>query len=104
MLTPDIAKYAYYEYDPVKDLKLRLDRGIGFEDVIKILRSDRPIKGGKHPNAEKYPNQYVYEVEIEGYMYIIPFVADGKKAFLKTIFPSRKATKMHKGDDHEKRK
>ena len=51
----------------------------------------------EHPNCHRYPGQQIYVVEIEGYVYLVPFVAeaDGKR-FLKTIIPSRKATRDYR--------
>ena len=49
-----------------------------------------------HPNPEKYPNQSVYAVNINEYIYLVPFVREeGGGHFLKTIIPSRKATKQY---------
>ncbi|QCW83920.1 hypothetical protein EQU24_18000 [Methylotuvimicrobium buryatense] len=49
----------------------------------------------KHPNPSKYPNQRMFIINIENYAYLIPFVEDEKQIFLKTIIPSRKATKQY---------
>ena len=47
-----------------------------------------------HPNHRRYPGQLIYVVEIDEYLYLVPFVteADGTR-FLKTVIPSRKATR-----------
>ena len=49
-----------------------------------------------HPNSDKYPNQKIYEIGIDDYVYLVPFVKTSNEIFLKTIIPSRKATKKHK--------
>ncbi len=49
----------------------------------------------EHPNSEKYKNQKIYVVEINDYVYLVPFLRDGNKIFLKTIIPNRKATKKY---------
>jgi hypothetical protein len=41
----------------------------------------------------KYPNQRIFIIDIEDYIYLVPFVEDEKSMFLKTIIPSRKMTK-----------
>lgn len=54
----------------------------------------------EHPNQEKYQKQRIFVVEIEGYAYLVPFIEDEREIFLKTIIPSRKATKKYlKGRD-----
>ena len=49
----------------------------------------------EHPNKEKYASQQFYVVDVEGYIYLVPFVEHGKHIFLKTIFPSRKHTQRY---------
>ncbi|MEI6310551.1 MAG: toxin, partial [bacterium] len=53
----------------------------------------------KHPNPEKYPNQRIFLVKIEDYVYAVPYVEDDEKVFLKTIIPNSKATKKRFGGD-----
>jgi len=55
----------------------------------------------KHPNQTKYKGQHVYAIEIEGYVYMVPYVEDDDVIFLKTIFPSRKYTKMYLRKDEK---
>jgi hypothetical protein len=50
-----------------------------------------------HPNQERYPGQKIHVVAIEGYVYLVPFVESEDEVFLKTIIPSRKATKIYQG-------
>ena len=47
-----------------------------------------------HPNQQKYPGQSIYVVDVDRYIYLVPFVYsnDGDRS-LKTIIPSRKATR-----------
>jgi len=49
----------------------------------------------EHPNPSKYPNQQMLIVKIRGYAYLFPFVEDENGKFLKTIIPSRKATREY---------
>jgi len=46
-----------------------------------------------HPNQEKYPNQSVLAVTLDGYVYLVPYVEETDYYFLKTVIPSRKATR-----------
>ena len=47
----------------------------------------------EHHDRERYPNQLLYEVDVGGYIYVVPVVRDHQTLFLKTIYPSRKATR-----------
>lgn len=85
-----------YDYNNEKNSKLIQERGIGFEEVITILDSKGYLAVIDHPNPAKYPNQQIYIVEIGGYAYLVPFEKHGGRAFLKTIYPSRKITKLYR--------
>jgi hypothetical protein len=57
----------------------------------------------KHHDQEKYPNQLVFVVAIFDYVYLVPFVEEIDHYFLKTIIPSRKATRDYlRGRTNEK--
>ena len=85
----------YFDWDEEKNRRLKEERGIGFEDVLLALQEERLITIFRHPNQKKYPNQEIFVIEVNSYIYIIPFVEDQEKIFLKTIFPSRKLTKKY---------
>jgi uncharacterized DUF497 family protein len=84
-----------YCFDPKKNTLLIENRGISFEEVISALEEFGPIDVIKHPNIKKYPKQEIYVIEIDSYIYLVPFVKEKNYIFLKTIFPSRKATKKY---------
>jgi hypothetical protein len=72
-------------------------RGITFEEIVQKIESGAKYIETDHPNITKYPNQKIIVVEIEGYAYLVPCVINGNEYFLKTIIPSRKATKKYLG-------
>jgi len=84
-----------YEFDPEKNAKLISLRGISFEEIIIILGTDKLLDIVVHPNNVKYPNQKMYVIEYKEYVYLVPFVENGNKIFLKTAFPNRQATKHY---------
>jgi hypothetical protein len=51
-----------------------------------------------HPNKAKYPSQRVLVVASDGYAYLVPFVEEDDHFFLKTVIPSRKATRDYLGE------
>jgi hypothetical protein len=84
-----------FDWSDEKDLLLRRERGIGFQDVVFHIERGDIVAIGKHPNPEKYPDQKIIFVRIEDYVYMVPFVEAEGELFLKTIIPSRKATKKY---------
>jgi len=87
----------YYDWSDKKNELLKKLRGVSFEQVILAIVSGDLIDRLKHPNPDKYPNQKVFLVKIENYIYSVPFVEDDEKIFLKTIIPNSKATKKYLG-------
>ena len=85
----------YFDWNEEKNQKLKIERDISFEDIIVAIDSDRLLDVIEHSNLEKYLNQKVLVVNIRNYVYLVPFVEDNQKYFLKTIFPSRKMTKKY---------
>lgn len=82
----------YFDWDEEKNKKLKHERGIGFEEIAIAIDEDKLLVTLEHPRKL---NQKIYVVNIRGYAYMIPFVEDGEKRFLKTIYPSRKMTKKY---------
>lgn len=85
----------YFEWNEEKNEKLKTDRNISFEIIVSQIELGHLLDIIKQPNKEKYKNQNIYVVEYEKYAYLVPFVEDAEKVFMKTIIPSRKATKKY---------
>ena len=88
----------YYNWDPDKNEKLKAERNISFEEIVFHIEHGDEVDVFEHPNQERYPGQRVSVVLIEGYAYLVPYVESETEIFLKTIIPSRKATKKYVGD------
>ncbi len=80
-----------------KNAKLKRERGIGFEDALFQINSGEVLDIVDHSNKRKYPNQRVFILEINEYVYYVPFVEDENEVFLITIIPSRKLKKEYLG-------
>lgn len=80
-----------------KNQFLKEARGVSFEDIVNASLKNRMVANKPHFNKKRYPNQNIMLMEIDGYIYLVPFVADKKKEelFLKTVYPSRKFTKLY---------
>ena len=87
----------YYDWNDEKNKILKKLRGVSFEQVELAIESGDLVDRVKHPNSEKYPNQKVFLVKIENYIYSVPYVEDDEKISLKTIIPNSKATKKYLG-------
>jgi len=88
-----------YAFDPQKNAWLIRERGISFEEIIALIEGSKLIQVLEHPNAERYPNQLLYEVDVDGYVHVVPVVGKGRILFLKTIYPSRKATRRRRNGE-----
>ena len=87
----------FYNWNPEKNELLKNERNISFEEVIFHIQNGDEIDIYDHPNQERYPNQKISVVIIEEYAYLVPYVESDTEIFLKTIIPSRKATKKYLG-------
>lgn len=84
-----------YEWNPEKNELLKKERNISFEQIIFHLSKGDVWKISEHPDQINYPGQKIFFVVIEGYVYLIPHMLGKEIIFLKTIIPSRKATKLY---------
>jgi len=91
----------YFDWDDAKNAKLRKERGIGFEDIVFHIERGGLLDILEHPNLERYAGQRVFVVRHDEYVYLVPFVEDEHTVFLKTIIPSRKATKRYLGEESD---
>lgn len=104
MLHPDDKRHrlAYtfgvktFRWNPQKNELLKAGRGVSFEDVVLAIESGGLLDIVKHPNSARYPNQGVFVVVIVSYVYLVPHVDEAEYVFLKTIIPSRKATRDYR--------
>ena len=85
----------YFAWNHEKNAQLIKERQISFERVIYHIEREGLLDIIKHPNSSKYPNQRIFIVNIDNYAYLVPFVENDEEIFLKTIIPSRKATRKY---------
>ncbi len=88
-------------WDHLKNEHLKSERSVSFEDVVFHILAGDVLETIDHPNQQRYPNQQIHVIAIEDYVYLVPFVESDEDVFLKTIIPSRKATKKYKGGSDE---
>ena len=84
-----------------KNTWLKKYRKIGFEDILYYMDNDFVIDDIKHPNKERYPNQRIFVLDIDEYIYLVPYVETNEEIFLKTIILSRKATRDYLGEKYD---
>ena len=83
------------DWNTDKNKQLKRERGLCFEDVEQALLGSGFIDDQPHPNKEKYPHQRLLIVLINDYPCVVPYVCDGDKLFLKTIYPNRKLKPLY---------
>ena len=86
-----------FDWSGEENRQLIEQRGLSFEIVVSAIEQGGLVDVLEHPNQDRYPGQLIYVVEIEEYIHLVPFVTqtDGTR-FLKTIIPSRKATRDYR--------
>lgn len=83
----------YLNWNSEKNELLKKKRGISFEIMAFQIEAENILDIIDHPNQDKYPGQKIFVIEFEEYAYFVPFAENDDEIFLKTIIPSRKATK-----------
>jgi uncharacterized DUF497 family protein len=85
----------YFSWNNEKNQLLKSKRGVSFEEVVFHIERKHILDIITHPNQEKYRGQKIFIVNINNYAYLVPFIEGEKQIFLKTIIPSRKATREY---------
>lgn len=88
-----------FRWNHEKNERLKLERGISFEEIVLAMEADGLMDVLVHPNRGKYPNQRVLVVVLDGYAWLVPFVDETEFYFLKTVIPSRTATRDYLGSN-----
>lgn len=77
-------------FSVVKSKQLKKQRGVSFEEILQtklIAVKENPAR----------INQKILLFEFKDYIWVVPYVTRQDKIFLKTLFPSRKYTKIWQG-------
>ena len=85
-----------YNWSADKNQSLIKERGISFERIVFEIACGNELDVVEHPNQQKYPGQLISMVQVDDYVNAVPFVETDTEIFLKTIIPSRKATKQYR--------
>ncbi|MBU3738303.1 MAG: BrnT family toxin [Rhodoferax sp.] len=84
-----------FRWNPDKNRGLLAERGVSFEQVVVAIESGGLLDVLAHPNTKRYPNQRLLVVTWDSYVYLVPYVEEAEYFFLKTVIPSRKATREY---------
>ena len=91
-----------FDWNIEKNNWLREVRGVTFEEIVFHIQAGDLLDVVEHVKSDRYPGQRIFVVNVEGYVYLIPFVESEEAIFLKTVIPSRKMTKCYLGaENHE---
>jgi hypothetical protein len=88
-----------FRWNPDKNDRLKAARGISFEEIVLAIEEDGLKDVLVHPNQRRYPGQVVLVVAYRDYVFLVPSVEESTHYFLKTIIPSRKATRDYLGTE-----
>lgn len=82
-----------FVWDKAKSVRLKVGRGIGFEDVLSALEAEGALWSTDHPHPDRYPGQGLFAVVIRDYVVVVPLEVKDETIELKTLYPNRKATR-----------
>lgn len=85
----------YFAWDTGKNERLKTERGIWFEEIVFHIERGDVLDILEHPNQDRYGGERVFVIDVQNYAYLVPFEETEHEVVLKTIIPSRKATKRY---------
>ena len=89
-------------WDDKKDIRLKIERNISFEDISDIILHTQYLDILEHPTKQ---NQNIFVIELNNYIYAVPFIIDtDSNIILKTVYPSRKLYKKYRWGKRCKKK
>ncbi len=88
-------KYGEITWSEEKNRILRETRGVSFEDAEAAIELGNILNDVPHPLPDKYPNQRILVLMIDGYAFHVPYVFNEDGIFLKTMYASRKSSKIY---------
>jgi hypothetical protein len=91
------------KWNEEKNQLLIIQRKLSFEMVLEKMENQEILARKSHPDTKRYPHQFIFVLELEGYICYVPFVENDDEIFLKTIIPSRKLKKEFEGKSNEKK-
>lgn len=84
-----------FAWSDEKNHFLKTERRISFEEIVLYIELGFLLDIVENPNQEKYKGQKIFVVQVNDYVYLVPFEETEKEIYLKTIIPSRKATRKY---------
>lgn len=84
-----------FRWSTEKNDTVKAERGVLFENIVVSIETGGLLDILAHPNEAKYAKQRVLVVACDNYVYLVPFVEEEEYFFLKTVIPSRKATRSY---------
>lgn len=85
----------FFNWNEEKNRQLKEKRRISFEIILLQIEKGRVLDILEHHNKSKYPDQRILVIEYNNYAWLVPVIENEKEIFMKTIIPSRKATKKY---------
>ena len=91
----------YFTWDTGKNEKLKAQRNITFEDIVIGIINNNVLDILEHPDPIKYPEQKLYIIKHNDYVYVVPAIISEKEIRLITIFQSRKFNKIYNKEEEK---
>jgi hypothetical protein len=92
----------FFRWEASKNEWLKATRDVCFEQIVVLMEQEALLDVIDNPNQDKYPEQKIAVARINDYVYLVPYEQQGAEIELKTIIPSRRATRKYLGGSYEK--
>lgn len=85
----------FVRWDDEKNIWLKKERGVGFEEIVAAIDSGNLLADLRHHKEDRYPDQRIFIVSLNHYVYVVPYVEENNVCFLKTLYPDRNMTRKY---------
>ncbi len=65
-----------FDWNDEKNEFLKSARSVSFEEVVFHIQNGDVLDVIKHPTAARYPKQNIIVLNIEGYVYLVPYLKE----------------------------
>ncbi len=76
-------------WNELKSARLKRTRGVSFDEISQAIFIDVVEHHAR-------PGERLLLFEHKNYVWVVPFVENDRELFLKTLYPSRKYTKLYR--------
>ena len=95
----DSTKTTSTQSSVINSIKTNTHKGcVGFEERAVLIEAGQMLDSIDNPSGNR-KGQKAFVLDVNDYVYLVPYVENEEEIFLKTLYPSRKFTAIYLGQE-----